>query len=148
MDLGAGDDRGFCNALANAKRATCARIDRLILANYLLPFVGKTYPEKTQVLRDIGISIPPVIHELIIDPRNEAEHGYKLVNSSGANRAVGVAELFIQATSEEAERVPIVALNWNVNYSFYCGKTGEKIEFHGFATQPMLFIDVSKYPRR
>jgi len=140
------DEYSLSNAICYAKRVVCRIIDALILGNHLRYFLSKNYPTKIQALCDIGISIPPIVHELIIDPRNQLEHDYKRPELSKAKHAVQVAELFLNATEKEFKRKPIVALRWNVLAMHSISKQESKVEFHGFSKEPMLFVDVFVEP--
>jgi hypothetical protein len=72
-----GSADGFDTALTYAKRAACRRIDGFLAYNHLSRFDRKSYPDKCQILREVGISIPGIVHDLAIDPRNESEHRYQ-----------------------------------------------------------------------
>jgi len=108
------DGYGLSNAVTYAKRAAACRIDVLLQYNHLVPFSRSMFPEKITALRRVGLSIPDVVHELVIDPRNAVEHNYQLPDPETARHAVGVAELFVGATDAEYQRSSIVAVGWNV----------------------------------
>ncbi|MBN1505662.1 MAG: hypothetical protein JW955_02385, partial [Sedimentisphaerales bacterium] len=112
-------------------------------------YTGGNYPQKIEGLGLINISIPPIVHELIIDPRNQIEHDYLKPEVGKVKHAVQVAELFLGAMREELQRVPIVALAWNVQvaHSIKLREGGaEKVSVHGFMLDPMLFVDVFNEP--
>ncbi len=140
------DEYSMSNAICYAKRVVCRIIDALILGNHLRHFLSKNYPTKIQALCDIGISIPPIVHELIIDPRNQLEHDYKRPELSKAKHAVQIADLFLNATEKELKRKPIVALRWNVLFMHSESIQESKVEFKGFSKEPMLFVDVFTEP--
>jgi hypothetical protein len=137
-----GDSYGLSNALCYAKRAACCRIDMLLQYNHLTPFSHKNYPTKIAALEQIGLNIPSIVHELVIDPRNEMEHDYQTPDNATARRAVDIADLFIRATDAEHKRASIVAVNWNVMGSHALANAREYVNFRESTCKPMLFIDV------
>src|SRR5262245_15594338 len=92
-----GDEHGLANAITYAKRAACCRIDRLIHNYHLQRFHRTKFPVKIQALEGLGIPVPGVIQELIINPRNELEHDYVPADSRTARHALEIAELFLSA---------------------------------------------------
>jgi hypothetical protein len=144
------DHYGMSNAITYAKRATCRVIDGLMLSNHLRPFLRKSYPAKADALREIRISVPEIVHELVIDPRNVLEHQYAVPERTQAEHAVQLAELFLRATQDECARAPIVALAWNVLGSYHTSLGKEPVvegtAFRGFSKGPMLFVDVFADP--
>jgi len=137
-----GDARGFSDAITYAKRAVASRIDALILFNHLRPFLRSPYPLKMQALARVGVDVPDVVNDLVIDPRNDLEHDYSWPEASTAKHAVGVASLFLRATQPEYDRGSIVAVQWNVMGSHLLSSSGEAVRLREFGTRPMLFIDV------
>jgi hypothetical protein len=140
------DAFGLSNAVTYAKRSAACRIDLLLQYNHLVPFWRSTYPAKIVALRQVGVSIPDVVHELAIDPRNALEHNYRLPSQDVARHAVGVAELFLRATDAEYERSSIVAVAWNVMGSQLLASGQEYVNFREFGDRPMLFVDVFDEP--
>jgi len=130
------------NALCYAKRAACCRLDMLLRYNHLTPFVRANYPKKIEALERVGISIPGVVHELVIDPRNEMEHNYQNPDNAVARHTVDIAELFVHATEAEHKRASIVAVNWNIMGSHLLTDGRDHVKFREFNHKPMLFIDV------
>lgn len=104
------------------------------------------YPEKIERLNDIGISIPEIIHELIIKPRNDVEHYYAQPDQQSANRSVDLAELLLKALDEELMRESIISLDWNIQFSHYASEDVTETTFKGFGDNPMLFIDIFQPP--
>jgi hypothetical protein len=127
-----------------AKRAAACRID--LLLNHLRPFARSAFPAKITALRQVGLRIPDVVRELVIDPRNTLEHDYKIPLQEVARHAVGVAELFVRATDAERQRSSIVAVAWNVLGSQIWTSELHSMRFRGFSNLPMLFIDVFDEP--
>jgi hypothetical protein len=137
-----GDDQRLVSTVAHSKRAVCRVIDTLVLT-YHMEYAKKcNYPMKINGLMSIGINVDSIVQELIIDPRNELEHEYKVPEPKQANRAVQVAGLFVAAMKAELERKPIIAFNWNVQFMHSSTKTEEVIEFKGLHANPMFLIDV------
>lgn len=97
-------------ALCYAKRAVCRDIDGFIICNHLGSFLRRDYPDKIKLLSEIGVSVPPVVHDLVIDPRNDVEHNYVIPDRTQAKHAVQIATLFIDATAAERERRAIISL--------------------------------------
>lgn len=96
------------------------------------------------MLSTVGLFIPDIVHELIIDPRNDAEHEYIMPTREQAKRAVEIADLFIRATKEEREQFAIVSIGWSISVlsqrSCAPGNEYERLEFTG-PSEPMLLID-------
>jgi len=138
-----GDDRGLVSAVVDAKRAACRVIDTLILKHHLEYAKKCGYPEKIDGLRKIGISVDSIVLELIIDPKNELEHKYRVPESEQAAHAIQVAGLFVAAMRLEFDRKPIIAFDWNLlGGVHHSQEAGDVIEFNGFSANPMFFIDV------
>ena len=145
--LAQADAYGLSNAVTYAKRAAACRIDVLLQYNHLLSFSRSGFPAKITALRQVGLSIPNVVHELVIDPRNAVEHNYQLPGPETARHAVGIAELFVGATDVEYQRSSIVAVGWNVMGSQLLTSEREYVQFREFSDRPMLFIDVFEEPQ-
>lgn len=142
--LSEGDDYGISNALTYAKRAACCRIDQLLLNYHAYCLLGTNYPQKADALRKIGVSVPEVIQELIINPRNKQEHAYDQPRRDVAHHAIGIAELFLAATDSAASNGAIIIFQINMQFAAGVGKNGEIATFNGWAkgTGPMIFLDV------
>jgi hypothetical protein len=136
------DAYGLSNAVSYAKRAAACRIDVLVNYNHLIPLTRMNYPTKIDGLRKIGLVIPEVVQELVIKPRNELEHEYRVPSQDVARHAVGIADLFIRATQEACEQGSIVAVGWNAMGSHALAQGREHVQFREFSDRPMLFIDV------
>lgn len=145
--LAEGDDCGLSNCVVNAKRAVCRRIDALLRANHVYPFMSTHYPERMEALTQLGIDIPGIVHDLVISPRNVMEHDYDRPNADAAKHALQLADLLLRATQDEYARKAIVALNWGIlgGWSVSEGKMAAWFRAHG--REPMLFIDVFEEPR-
>ena len=143
------DDYGLANTITYAKRAACCRIDRLIHNYHLQRLHRGSFPEKIQALERIGIGIPSVIQELIINPRNELEHDYVPAEPATARRALDIATLFLTATDSVDSEESIIALNMNVQYAHpFNLKTGEeRVTFNGWSKGVMLFMDIFAEPQ-
>jgi hypothetical protein len=81
-------------------------------------------------------------NQLVIDPRNDLEHGYRVPDGDVARHAVDVADLFLRATQDEYEQGSIVAVGWNAAGSHAIADGHEFIQFREFIDRPMLFVDV------
>ena len=97
-------------AVSYAKRAVCRIIDTLIVQSHLAHLAKTTYPEKIDLLDFAGLHVPNVIHDIIIDPRNEVEHEYREPTLTEAKHAAQLAGLFFEATSEQASHAAIISL--------------------------------------
>ncbi len=151
-NLESNDDCGFSSALCHSKRAVCRIIDGLLFGNHLryVQEYVRTYPEKIQLLNDIGIKIPDIVYDLIIDPRNKLEHDYITPNHQKAEHSVELAQIFLNAMRTELQnRRPVIALGWNIQFSHQASQNQEtKIIFNGFTDQLMLFVDVFEKPEQ
>jgi len=115
--------------------------------NHLGSFLRETYPRKIEMLSQVGLYIPDIVYELIIDPRNDIEHSYKEPTFQQAKRAVQVAELFLKATADEREHHAIISIGWSISIHEERRSTPEReyerIEFTLTPQNaPMLLIDV------
>lgn len=146
MDFSAGDDRHWSSAISHSKRAVCCIIDRLLLNYHQKKILTFSYPQKIERLNDIGISVPEIIHELIIKPRNDIEHYYTQPEKKSAKRALDLAGLFLEALDDELARESIISLSWNIMYSIYSNINKTEITFQGFGKNPMLFVDIFQAP--
>jgi hypothetical protein len=141
------DAYGLANAITYAKRAAASRIDRLIRNYHLSRLHSANFPRKIEALKEIGIQIPSVIQELIIDPRNELEHNYGPADADVARRAIDIASLFLDSTNDEDNRESVIALNMNILYSHSSNGAENKVTFNGWSGKPMLFIDIFDAPQ-
>ena len=141
------DDYGLANAITYAKRAACCRIDRLIHNYHLQRLHRASFPEKIQALERIGIDIPSVIQELIINPRNELEHDYVPADAGTARRALDIAMLFLTATDSVDSQESIIALNMNMLYTHAINHGEERVTFDGWSKGAMLFMDIFAEPQ-
>lgn len=144
--LARNDQFGWDAAISYAKRAACRQIDALIHYNHLQKFSGRKYPEKAELLTQIGLPVPSIIQELIIDPRNEIEHTYLPATLEHARRAVEVADLFLRALAAENDRKAIISfaksLNSRHETSSVQGHEYELLEFSlTHEHSPWLLID-------
>ena len=142
-----GSDGGLSSCISHAKQAVCSMLDELSIQNHLSKILGKNYPFKINTLKEIGISIPSVVHKLIIEPRNELEHKYARPNHELAENALGVANLAVEGISDKFGN--IVALNWTAimnlrmvgeSLTEFPGWTNNEFPHGGYTT--VLFIDV------
>lgn len=146
-DLLSNDARGWSNAIANAKRGVCRRIDTLLLSCNLDRFASKFYPDKIKALQEIGVSASNVIHELIIDPRNGLEHQYANVVERDARHAVEIADLFEKATRPKSEDErsafarPLLFGDINDVESIYIKKEGWSYRLTSLPDGPLLLVD-------
>ncbi len=139
------DEFGWDAAVCYAKRAACRQIDAFIVTNHLGNFSRRPYPEKMELLSQIGLAVPDILHELIIEPRNEIEHRYEATTSGQAKRSVELADLFLRAFSEEMEHKPIISFGWSISIRAESMSTPdieyEHIEFKlTHRNSPMLLI--------
>ena len=143
--FGEGDEYGLSNAVIYAKRAACCRIDRLIRNYHLRLYCRTPFPAKIEALKELGLVVPNVIQELVIDPRNDLEHDYVFADTGTARRAVDIATLFLAATDSVDSYGSIIALNMNMHYSCIGGVRNE-VTFSGWSKGAMLFMDVFSEP--
>jgi len=142
-----GDEHGLANAITYAKRAACCRIDWLVHNYHLQRIHRAPFPIKIQALESVGIAVPSVIQELIINPRNELEHDYVPANADTARRALDIAALFLDATEAADKRDSIIALNMNILYSYSSKDGKEHVAFNGWRKGVMLFMDIFAEPQ-
>jgi hypothetical protein len=136
------DDYGLANAITYAKRAACCRIDRVVHNYHMQRFRRASFPEKIQALERIGIDIPGVIQELIINPRNELEHGYIPADARTARRALDIATLFLTATDSVDSQESIIVLNMNMLYTHAINHGEDRVTFNDWSRGAMLFMDI------
>jgi hypothetical protein len=142
---------GWDVGVSYAKRAVCRRIDGFLANNWLDQFGGRKYPEKIDILRQIGISIPAIVHRLVIGSRNEIEHDYQSVSSDDAADAVDVAHLMLSATAGEVPREPVVMAGGHIDVATGITSSEPRFEFHrvdSLKIDPLLFVDFLVNPRQ
>jgi hypothetical protein len=71
------DLHGRDSAVCYAKRAVCRCIDGLMVCNHLGAFLGRGYKDKIEFLSKTDLPIPAIVHELVINQRNDIEHNYQ-----------------------------------------------------------------------
>jgi len=145
-ELSAGDAHHWSSAISHSKRAACCVIDRLLLNYHQKYFLRDSNQQKITRLNEIGVPVPNIIYELIIDPRNNIEHYYAQPEEQIARRSIDLAELFLKALNEELEQESIVSFDWNICHKQYSNINETKISFEGFAEHPMLLIDIFQEP--
>jgi hypothetical protein len=139
------DRFGLDAAVCYAKRAVCRQIDGLLVLNHLGNFVGRKYPDKLDILTAIGLDENEIVHELVIDPRNEVEHSYRASTQQQARRAVQIANLYLKATDDDASRGANVALNWGMSYTLCAGPNFERTSFAlDPNAEPLFMLDCEK----
>jgi hypothetical protein len=110
------DLNGRDAAVCYAKRAVCRYIDGLMICNHLGAFLGRGYKEKFELLSRIDLPIPTIVHELVINQRNDIEHSYQAATAVQASRALELAELLLErrSTIEELPKKALISLGANV----------------------------------
>jgi hypothetical protein len=147
--LAKADEFGFDAAVCYAKRAVCRQVDAFMVNNHLRRFLHSAgYPQKVEALAKVGLHSPTIIHDIIIDPRNDIEHEYQAATEPLARKAVELARLFLDATIEEAGRDTVIGFGWMIGRSYNAMDTPtekwERVEYSiSKAHSPMLFIDVT-----
>jgi hypothetical protein len=147
------DVAGWDFALCYAKRAVCRAIDALFICNHFGHLIQDNYPSKLETLAQVGISIPGVVYDLIIAPRNALEHEYDAPTEKSARHAVDVAGLFLDQVSAEVSRGAIISLGTSGNYRRdRCDKPGAEYDRISFDllpnSRPMFLVDVLSTPHR
>jgi hypothetical protein len=110
------DLHGRDSAVCYAKRAVCRCIDGLMVCNHLGAFLGRGYKDKIELLSKTDLPIPAIVHELVINQRNDIEHNYQPATAVQASHAVDLAELFLErrSTVEELPKRALISLGANV----------------------------------
>jgi hypothetical protein len=95
------------------------------------------------MLSSVGLCVPDIVHELVIDPRNDIEHEYTVATREQAKRAIELADLFIRAT-DEGERFAIVNLGSSLTFHWIMsrapGNEYDRLHFN-LLGEPMLLVD-------
>jgi len=144
------NDFGWDATVCYAKRAVCRAIDGFMISNHCGNFLHKTYPDKLAIVNEIGVEVPDVVHDLIIDPRNEIEHSYEVATKQNARHAVQIARMFLKTVEADSRRGAIISLGKHLSSrSEISHKPGEEREIYEFELRedasPMLFIDCRSY---
>ena len=138
-----GDEYGRSNALTYSKRAVCELIDSILIHHQMLVVLSKKYPKRIKALNQIGIDVPEVIHKLIIQPRNEAEHDYRVPSQNDAKDALEIAKLLVTALDKEVNHRPPVLYWPGLCYkSFSSPDSGVRFEITEIGDHPLFFADV------
>lgn len=140
----------FSMSVGLSKKAVCVAIDRLIHACHLEKYRNKNYVQKIEKLEKLGIEIPLVIHDLIINVRNRDEHEYTDATSIEARYAIEIATLFLGWLEHLEETNSSCAVVFAGDYegmrilqNMACLSGKEGMEFHGSPKKPYLFFDQS-----
>jgi hypothetical protein len=142
---------GWDIGVSYAKRAVCRRIDGFLANNWLDHFGGRKYPEKIDMLCEIGIPIPGIVHRLVIESRNEIEHDYQSVGKDDAADAVDVAHLMLSASAAEAPREAVVLAGGHFDVASGIKSTEPRVEFHtinSLGSDPLVFVDFLENPKQ
>jgi hypothetical protein len=141
---------GWEVGLTYAKRAVCRRIDGLLLNNYFGHQLRHKFPAKIELLKAIGIRVPNLVQDWIIQRRNRVEHDYTLADREHATYAEEIAGLFLQATAQEAARkIALIAGGsvWNHQYGgSFPDLDTERLNAMGVSAEPIIFFDAYAGP--
>lgn len=140
----------FSTSVGLSKRAVCVAIDRLMHACHLEKYKNKNYIQKIEKLEKLGIEIPLVIHELIINVRNRDEHEYTDATSTEARYAIEIATLFL-GWLNHLEKVNCSCAvvfagdceGMRILQNMACF-SDKHLEFHGTPKKHYLFFDGSE----
>ncbi len=138
-----GGDKGLSDAVTYAKRSVCRTIDSLLRRHFMTVFLGRQYPDRIDALVKVGLTVPEIIHDLVIDPRNQIEHDYRIPTLKEAKHAVELAELLLRSLEHDIGVYPPV-LVWPELQSLqsYSPAQGHYFEITGFGSHPILFVDL------
>ncbi len=143
--LALADAFGYDAAVCYAKRAVCRLIDSLLVHNHLRKWEGSPYPAKMELLKETGIVIPDIAHDLIIDPRNDIEHRYTSASPDQARHAVQLAELLLTSLRNESNWAAIIALGMNYGPMIVSADNDGEPWPWGYSNNPrgaMLIVDM------
>jgi hypothetical protein len=135
---------GFDVAVCYAKRAVCRLIYSFLIHNHLRDR-ERNYPEKIELLRRIGVVIPDIAHDLVIDPRNDIEHGYQGARRDQARHAVQLAELLLKSLWVESQLPALISLGLNYGPMFHSADNDGEPRPWGYGQYPkdtMLVVDM------
>lgn len=90
------NESGFLDSITNSKRAIIRRYDEILSDCLSLQPTSK--PKFKILTNELGIYIPGLIKDFVIDPRNIFEYEYGIPDNKTAQRAYEVARLFIDST--------------------------------------------------
>lgn len=150
-EIGLNNDHplGMDIAFTYAKRSVCRRIDGLLLNNYCGKYGRAKYPLKIEILKEIGIPIPNIVHKWVISGRNEIEHNYQGADKGQATDAVEIAQLFLNATATEAAREVVLVAGGSTMHT-YGGEIQDpelaRLNDLGFSRDPFVFADIADAP--
>jgi hypothetical protein len=140
---------GWEVGLTYAKRAVCRRIDGLLLNNYFGQYLRSKYPAKIELLKAVGIKIPNLVQNWIIQGRNRIEHDYGLADKEHATNAEEIAGLFLQATAEEAARKVALIAGGAIMHHYggeFPGIDTDRLNSMGLSANPIIFFDAYAEP--
>lgn len=111
--LNTGGQFGYDAAVCYAKRAVCRLVDSLVFYNHLGKYARNSYPAKIKLLGRIGVDIKNIVYDIVVESRNNVEHGYSGTTERQARHAVDLASMVIPPLSKEAELWATVTLGLN-----------------------------------
>jgi len=106
QDLEEGSERGWVNALSNARRAIACRVDEILKLLNLKSFASRERWDlryKMEALKTFDVLTPGILTRLIARKRNLLEHEYIRPGQDESRDIVDVAELFLKATAPYIE---------------------------------------------
>lgn len=146
------DPAGWDIALCYAKRAVCRFIDSTLVLNHLEPFSeSKNYPDRLDLLERLGIPAFDLVHDIIINPRNNIEHEYRPATASDARKAVQLATLLMNQYGKDEAGEPkkfhglLLSIECGMTIDFR--KDGDADAREGpfrsveFQDEPMVLVD-------
>ena len=139
------DEYGFDIAINYSKKSVCRRIDALVLYNHLNNIFRnrRSYPDKINILKAIGLTSFKIVHKCVIEPRNDLEHLYQKATKEKAEDSIQVAELFLNATQSEFERGSILIVDSSILFGqYHSNPLNFYGNFCGFSDNPMLVVDI------
>jgi len=90
------DEAEFLSSITNSKRAVHRRYDEILTDSLSLKPTNKF--KFNILINDIGVYIPDLIKDFVIDPRNVFEHEFKMPGKKSAQGSYEVARLFLDST--------------------------------------------------
>ena len=131
-------------ALVFAKRAVCREVDTIVVKSHLYSLVGKDYKQKLKALKSLECPAPNIIHDLILEPRNQSEHEYLLPTIQECEHAVEVAELIVERLSPFSEVDTPVFVLPSCNVTISSGADYYRFRVENMPVDPLVLVDICK----
>lgn len=132
---------GPTTSLVFSKRAVCRAIDCALANLHFRCLRNTNYPERLRCLEELGFTTPSIIHQLIIEPRNETEHKYTPCSVKNATNALELARLFLKDFARDIPQSAPVMMAHDITSRSNGGANTHVMTISRLGNTGLFFID-------